>query len=396
MVAPHTIAVQAMGVRTALEMSSVKRFVLIGIAAVVIAAASWAGWQYWHEWRFVESTDNAYVQADIAPIAPKIAGLVQDVRVIDDQRVHAGDILFRIDQTDFAAAKEAADATVEAQKARISTIGTQIALQQSVIDRAAAGIQSARADVDLAQSEFDRSTKLAKQKWTSREVLERADAEKAKAAAALRQAEADMATAKGQLDVQEAERNEAKAALHEAEAKLASAQADMAATTVVAPVDGVIGGKSVRVGQYLRAGTQTMVIVPLPEVHILANFKETQIGRMRIGQTVKLAIDAWPGQEIEGVISSLAPASGAEFSLLPAENATGNFTKIVQRVPVRIDVARDNQLAGLLRPGLSVVVSVDTRGAGDGGHLVEGVFGAAEQPDGAALTAIRQMQADRL
>ena len=377
-------------------MAIVKKFVLTGIAAILIAGASWAGWQYWHLWRFVESTDNAYVQADIAPIAPKIAGLVKDVRVIDDQRVHAGNILFQIDQTDFVAAEAAAKATVEAQHARIATIGTQIALQQTLIDRAQAGIASARAQVDLTRSEFDRSTKLAKQKWTSREVVEQADAENAKATAIMRQAEADLASAKGQLEVLDAQRNEAQAALHEQEAKLDSARANMAATTVVAPVDGVIGGKSVRVGQYLRAGSQTMVVVPLPDVHVLANFKETQIGRMRIGQVVKLAFDAWPGQEIEGVISSLAPASGAEFSLLPAENATGNFTKIVQRVPVRIDVPRDNKLAGMLRPGLSVEVSVDTRGAGNGGALTEGVFGAAEKPNASGVEVVNDLSANRL
>lgn len=362
-------------------MASVKRYVLGVVAAALAAGAGWSGWQYWHEWRFIESTDNAYVQADTAPIAPKIAGLVQEVRVIDDQRVHAGDILFRIDPTDFQAALAAAEASVEAQQARIATIGSQITLQQAVIEKATAGVEAARAQLELARSEFDRSTKLAKREWTSRETLERADAETAQAEAGLRQAEADLAAAKGQLDVHQAEQKEAHAALHEAEARLDAARSDLEATTVTAPVDGVVGGRSVRVGQYLRAGSQTMVVVPLPDVHVLANFKETQIGHMRIGQTVRLAVDAWPDQEIEGTISSLAPASGAEFSLLPAENATGNFTKIVQRVPVRIEVARDNPLSGLLRPGLSVEVSVDTRGEGDGGESTEGVFGAA-QPSG--------------
>ncbi|WP_051328756.1 HlyD family secretion protein [Geminicoccus roseus] len=358
-------------------MASVKKVLMGGLAAAAIAAGGWAGWQYWHLWRFVETTDNAYVEADTAPIAPKIAGLVQAVEVVDDQRVHAGDVLFRIDPTDFEATVAAAKAAVEAQNARIATIGSQIALQQTNIDRARAGVEAARAELQLARSEFARSDKLARQEWTSRETLERADAETAKAEAGLRQAEADLEAARGQLEVQRAQQKEATAALHEAQARLDAARADLDATTVVAPVDGVVGGKSVQVGQYLRAGSQAMLVVPLPEVHVLANFKETQIGHMRIGQVVRLAVDAWPDQEIEGVISSLAPASGAEFSLLPAENATGNFTKIVQRVPVRIEVADDNHLAGLLRPGLSVEVSVDTRGQGQGGGLLEGVFGAA-------------------
>ncbi|HWL71502.1 MAG TPA: HlyD family secretion protein [Geminicoccus sp.] len=372
-------------------MAGVKKLVLGSLAAAAIAGGGWAGWQYWHEWRFVESTDNAYVQADTAPIAPKVAGLVQEVRVVDDQRVHAGDLLFRIDPVDYAAAEAAATAAVEAQTARIATIGTQIELQRVVIDRAHAGIEAARAQLELARSESERSTKLAEQKWTSRETLERATSEATRAAAMLRQAEADLASAEGQLDVLQAQRTEAHAALHEAEARLAAARADLAATEVRAPVDGVVGGKSVQVGQYLRAGSQAMLVVPLPDVHIVANFKETQIGRMRIGQTVRLAVDAWPDREIEGVISSLAPASGAEFSLLPAENATGNFTKIVQRVPVRIDLEQGNALAGLLRPGLSVEVSVDTRGEADGAQLAEGVFGAA-RPAGLAGGSL----ADRL
>jgi membrane fusion protein (multidrug efflux system) len=358
-------------------MASFKKVLLGGMAAAAIAGGSYAGWQYWHEWRFIESTDNAYVEADIAPIAPKVAGLVQVVHVTDDQRVHAGDVLFEIDPTDYDAALAAAHAAVEAQKASITTIETQINLQQALIDKAKAGIQAAQAQAQFAEADLARSNKLASAKWTSRESLEEANAETAKAEAGLQQAQADLAAANGELDVYRARREEAQAALHQAEARLQSAEADRDATTVRAPVDGVVGGKSIQVGQYLRAGSQTMVVVPLPDVHILANFKETQIGHMRIGQIAKLAIDAWPGQEIEGVISSLAPASGAEFSLLPAENATGNFTKIVQRVPVRIDVSPDNPLAGMLRPGLSVEVSIDTRGEGNGGEPTDGVFGAA-------------------
>ena len=170
--------------------------------------------------------------------------------------------------------------------------------------------------------------------------------------------------------------------LAQAQATLDVAQNDLDNTVIKAPVDGVVGNKGVQTGQYVKVGTQLMAVVPLPQVYIVANFKETQLENMRPGQPVEISIDAYPNHKLIGTVESFAPASGAVFSLLPPENATGNFTKVVQRVPIRIAVPKENALAGLLRPGLSVEVSVDTRAVGTGPTLAGAIFGAAQAATG--------------
>lgn len=368
----------------------VRHVVIPLLAAAALGVGGGFGWHWWRDGRFQVSTDNAYVEADAAVMAPKIAGYVRDVRVVDNQLVHAGETLVVIDDVALRARSASAHAAAAAAAARMRSLETQQVLQQALITGAAAGIESAAAELRRAQGEFERSQALARDRWASRERLDEARSAIDKAQAALRAAEAALAAERERARVIDAQHAEAAALHDQAVAEAAIADEQLAATVVTAPLDGVVGNKTVQIGQYVAAGSQLMVIVPLPEVHVVANFKETQIGGLRQGQPVTVHVDAWPDVEVEGRVDSLAPASGAMFSLLPPENATGNFTKIVQRIPVRIALPRDNPLAGRLRPGLSVEVSVDTRAPGTGEPLLEGVFGAVARPDAeAAVTARR-------
>ncbi|KZD12161.1 HlyD family secretion protein [Oceanibaculum pacificum] len=348
---------------------------LVGVG--LLSAAIYAGWMWHHEWRYVESTDNAYVQADISVISPKVAGYVESVAVRDNQYVKAGDLLIAIGEREFAARVRQAAATVDAERTAIANFDSQAVLQRSLIEQAAAAIDSARAEVTRARKDYDRLSSLRRDDVVSRQRLELAEADLAKANAALASARAALQAEQQQLDVLETSRKAAEAKVVQAIAAQAVAQIDLENTVIRAPIDGVVGNRGVQVGQYVRAGTHLLSVVPLPNVYVLANFKETQIGRMRPGQKVRIEIDAYPDTVLTGQIASFSPASGSQFSLLPPENATGNFTKIVQRLPVRIDVPADNPLKALLRPGLSAIVSVDVRDAGKTGS-VSGVFGAVE------------------
>jgi membrane fusion protein (multidrug efflux system) len=354
-----------------------RKTILSSVGAIVLIGLGFAGWHWWTVGRFIESTDNAYVQSDISVISPKIEGYLREILVEDNQYVHAGDVLAVIDDQQFASRVAEGEATVGAQKAAIASVDQQVALQQSRIAEARAQITGAEAELDRARLDFQRYEKLQATGFSPKQQYETASADFRKAQAGLTAAQAALASAQEQVQVLQASRREAEAQLKRAEASLAMAQDDLDNTVIHAPVDGVIGNKSARIGQFVKAGTQLLSVVPLPDVYVVANFKETQLAKMRPGQTVAIAVDAYPGQTLSGRVESFAPASGSLFSLLPPENATGNFTKIVQRVPIRIAVPRDNALAGLLRPGLSVVVDVDTRAGGQGPTLANGVFGTA-------------------
>src|SRR5215471_15558690 len=332
-----------------------------------LGSAGAGGWYWWTEGRFYETTDNAYVQGDISVISPKIAGYVREVRVIDNQQVRTGDVLAVIDDTDFAARAAEAQATVAAEQAAIAGIDRKIEWQASMIEAAKANVVSAQAELTRAQPNYERYKKMVATNVVGKSDFDQVEVTRTQAALAAEQ---------GQLVVLQSDRKQAEAQLAQAQAALAFAQNDLDNTVIKAPVDGVIGNKGVQIGQYVKAGTQLMSVVPLPQIYVVANFKETQLENMRPGQPVEISVDAYPHQTLSGTVESFAPASGAVFSLLPPENATGNFTKVVQRVPIRIAVPRDNPLAGLIRPGLSVEVSVDTRAAGSGPRLAGSIFGA--------------------
>jgi membrane fusion protein (multidrug efflux system) len=349
----------------------------IGLGVAVLAAGA-GGWYWWTHGRFVETTDNAYVESDIAAISPKIAGYIQRLNVADNQQVRAGDVLAAIDDRDFVARVVEAKAAVAGAAAAIASTDRRIELQAALIDQAAAAVESAEAERARARPEYERYKKMVATNIVAKSDFDRTAADLRKAEAELTRAKAELTAQRGQLVVLQAERQEALAKLEQGKATLAVAEIDLDNTVIRAPVGGVVGNKAVELGQYVRAGQQIVALVPLPSVHVVANFKETQLERMRPGQRVAISVDAYPGVTLEGSVESFAPASGAVFSLLPPENATGNFTKIVQRVPVRIVVPDDNPLAGLLRPGLSVEVSIDTRAADEAPAPAGGVFGVAQ------------------
>jgi membrane fusion protein (multidrug efflux system) len=341
-----------------------KRIVVGMVAMIALLVAVGGGWYWWTEGRWHESTDDAYVQSDISVISPKVAGYLKDLPVAENAQVPAGTVLAVIDPTEFRQKVEEAQANVVAQQAAVARIDSQIELQRAMIAQAEASVGSARAELTRTAGDVARYGKLIDRGYVTRQRFEAANADRQKADAALKSALAAATASHDQIAVLQTQRKEAEAQIERARAAVALAQTDLDNTVVRAPVDGVVGNRGAQLGQYVRAGTQLMSVVPLSDVYVVANFKETQIGHMRPGQPVEVDVDAFPDHALRGRIESFAPASGSQFSLLPPENATGNFTKIVQRVPVRIRIENGDPLAGMLRPGLSVVVSVDTRAEG--------------------------------
>jgi membrane fusion protein (multidrug efflux system) len=329
--------------------------------AIVLALGAGTGWYWWTAWRFVQSTDDAYVQSDTTVISPKVEGYIKEVQVGDNQEVAAGQVLFVVDDRDFVAKTAQAEAAVATAEALVATYASRHRLQQAMIEQAAATVQSAEADLSRARLDFKRYAALATSDFASRQRFETAEADARKAEAALGKARAALVAEENQLAVLGSQQREEEARLVQARASRQLARNDLDNTIIRAPVAGVAGNRAGRLGQYVKPGTQLVSLVPLPYVYVTANFKETQLTRMRPGQSARISVDAYPDQPLTGRIESFAPASGAQFSLLPPDNATGNFTKIVQRVPVRISLPADGPLARLLRPGLSVTVSVDTR-----------------------------------
>ncbi len=341
-----------------------RKLVLPVLLLAAVGAAGHFGWRWWTEGRFVEATDNAYVESNITVVAPKVAGYVTEVAVADNQAVKAGDLLVRIDDSDIRARIAQAEAKVAVARATVQSFEPRIALVAATVAEAQAGLAAAEAEVARAQVDLMRYQALKEQNVTSAQRLDTALADHRRAVAQRDRARAAIATQQGQTGVLQAARREAEAQVAEAEAALATIRVDLDNTVVRAPVDGIVGNRTVQAGQFARAGLQLMVLVPVDATYIVANFKETQLSRMRAGQPVKLSVDAFKEHPLQGRIESFAPASGAKFSLLPPENATGNFTKIVQRVPVRIRLDTQDPVARRLVPGLSVEVSVDTRQPG--------------------------------
>jgi membrane fusion protein (multidrug efflux system) len=333
----------------------------LGLALLSGAAfAGHYGYRYWTIGQYLESTDDAYVKADYTTIAPKVSGYVVDVPVKDNERVAAGQILARIDDRDFRTALDQARADVAASEASIRNIDAQLVLQRSVIDQEKADIAATEASLKFAREDHARYRDLMKTGYGTTQRAQQAEATLAEAAANLQGNRAGLVAAKNKLTVLATERRRAEAQRDHAHAVEHQAELDLSYTVIRAPVDGTVGARSLRVGQYVEAGTQLMAVVPLHAVYVVANFKETQLTQVRPGQKVEIAIDTFPDVTLEGRVDSIAPASGLEFALLPPDNATGNFTKIVQRIPVKI-LLDDDSLAGLLRPGMSVEPVIDTR-----------------------------------
>jgi len=338
-----------------------RRLAIATGAVLLLVALLWFGVTWLTTGRFIESTDDAYVGGDTAAIAPKISGLIASVAVTDNQTVHAGDLLVTIDDRDFVVAVQKAAAAVAGARATLANLDATRTLQLSLIAEAQAQIRASAAQSQLAQTNQARYRRLAATNAGSVQDFQTADATFQEAQAAAQKSAAALAAAQAQLDVIATQTRQAQAALAGAEADLASARLDLGYAQIRAPFDGVIGDRSAHLGAYAHAGDPLVSLVPLHGLWVDANFKEDQLAAIRPGERVVIHADIDPDRQIAGHVASIAPASGAVFSILPAENATGNFTKIVQRVPVRILLDGDVATLGLLRPGLSVTADIDTR-----------------------------------
>jgi membrane fusion protein (multidrug efflux system) len=333
-------------------------FVLI---AAVISGGVYAGWEYWTEWRFEVSTDDAYVQADVVSIAPQVAGNIATLLVGDNEHVKVGQVLAVIDQRDYLAAVDQAKAGVEQAEAAIATDEAEIAQQQAVISEAKATIEADKAAEVYAEQNNQRFSKLAVDGYGSVQNAQQAVSQTATAQATITKDEAALDAAEKQVTTLTAQLTQAKAMLAQNKAMLQQAEINLGYTTITSPVDGVVGDRTLRVGQYVQPGTELLAVVPLAKAYVVANFKETELADVRAGQHVALEVDTFDDTTVRGFVDSVAPASGQEFALLPPDNATGNFTKIVQRIPVKIDVDPSDPLAGRLAPGMSVLATIDLR-----------------------------------
>ncbi len=342
-----------------------KKYALAALAAALITLVGYVGVRWLVHGRFIEATDNAYLKADTVIVSPKVPGRIASVAVADNAIVRAGDVLVVIEDGDYSARLREAEAEVAARKAALDGIRLKISQAGAEIAGAAATVKSTEASLSLQKIERQRAAELAKESFATKRTLDQANAALKDWSGRMEGAAAGLDAAKASASIAEAQEQEAAAALMIAEARLDLARQDIENTKVRAPKDGVAGNLAARDGQYVNPGQRLVSIIPLTEVYVVANFKETQIGRIRPGAKVSLEVDAYPGVEIEVEDDSLAPASGAEFSLLPPENATGNFTKVVQRMPVRIVVTHAPASVALL-PGLSVTAAVDTRGGEKG------------------------------
>src|SRR6266436_6191660 len=326
--------------------SKLRRLLTAGTAVALLAGAAWYGWDYWTVGRYLVSTDDAYVKADNTTIAPKVSGYLTDVLVGDNQRVKAGQVLARIDDRDFKVARDQAKADVAAAQAAVASKQAQLEVQQAVIDAAKATIEVDTATKTFANQENKRYTDLAATGYGSVQNAQQAQSRNAGAEAAILRDTANLASARKQVDLLKAEIAQAVAASARASAVQRQAELNLGYTTVTAPIDGVVGNRTLRTGQFVQAGTQLMSLVPASGAYIIANFKETQLTDVHEGQKVDIEVDMFPGETVHGHVDSLAPASGQEFALLPPDNATGNFTKIVQRIPVKITLDPGSPLAG--------------------------------------------------
>ncbi len=340
---------------------SLKHLLIAAGALLFLAVAGRFGYSYWTTGRFLVSTDDAYVEAHSVLISPKISGYISEVPVDDNQAVKAGQALARIDPRDYQTALDQARANVMAAQANIDTLNQQIAQQKLVVEQDRQQVASDQAALVYSQQDFQRYTNLAKDGWGTVQRAQQTQADIREKDAAVQHDTAVVAAAAKQINVFEAQLAQAGAMLAQQQASEHQAELNLSYTAITAPVDGTVGVRTLRVGEYVQAGTQLMAVVPLQAVYITANYKETQLTDVRPGQPVTLDVDTFPGTTVRGHVDSLAPASGQEFALLPPDNATGNFTKIVQRIPVKIVVDADDPLANLLRPGMSVEPTIDTK-----------------------------------
>ncbi|KQP42873.1 hemolysin D [Methylobacterium sp. Leaf104] len=338
-----------------------RKLVLATLLLAALGGGAYKAHDWWTVGRFFVSTDDAYVQADISVLAAKVPGYLAAVPVVNGQLMRKGDVIARLDDGDYRLAAQAAHDKLATQQAAIARIARQVEAAQAQMLQASAQIDANKADAVRAAADYARQQQLEKVDFVAKARIEQARADRDRTEAAVKGAEASLVAMRANVEVLRAQGKEAEGLAAELRTAEARAERDLDFTTIRAPFDGVIGNKAVEAGAYVSPGSRVAALVPLESVRIDANFKETQVERMRPGQRVHIAVDAYPNRDIVGEVESLSPASGSVFSLLPPDNATGNFTKIVQRLPVRVHVPADVAREGILRPGLSVTVRVDTR-----------------------------------
>ncbi|UBH28425.1 HlyD family secretion protein [Aeromonas enteropelogenes] len=341
-------------------MSQHKKIPLLAAMVLALLGLLFAGYWYLHG-RYFESTDNAYLQSEVTGISSKLSGYISEVLVTDNQSVKAGQLIARLDDREFQSQVAEAQADLHLIQATIENLTATRVQQLSLIQQAEARVASAEAEQLRARQQVQRIGQLNQRHYSSQDSLDEVRASLQITQAQMQEAKAALQAARERLLVLDAEAKQNQAKLALSEAQLEQARLELGYTELRAPADGIIGKRSLREGLYVQSGMQVASLVPLQQVWVEANFKETQLAHMQPGQKVEVILDAYPDQPVEGIIDSLAPATGAKFALLPPENATGNFTKIVQRVPVKIRIPEPGPLAGKLRPGLSTEVIVDTR-----------------------------------
>jgi membrane fusion protein (multidrug efflux system) len=345
-----------------------RRFGLAALGLLVAGGIAGYGWNWWEVGRFIETTDDAYVGGNVTTLSPHVAGFVAKILVGDNQFVRAGELLIQLDDRDYKAGLAHAEAVVRHQSAALANLHAKYELQQSMIGQAAADLAAKQADAGYARVDAARYHELAVATFGSLQNDQKAFAADRRAQAAVRAAQAELDAAKQQQAVINTEIAETEASLAQAEADRSTAELDLGYTRIRSPIDGYVGNRGAQIGAYTTVGTALLAIVPAHALWVDANFKEDELEHMRPGQKASFVADVLPGRSFAGRVLSLAPATGAVFSVIPPENATGNFTKIVQRVPVRIAIDDNGSTLGLLRPGLSTTVSVDTRAPAENGQ----------------------------
>jgi membrane fusion protein (multidrug efflux system) len=346
--------------------SGTRKLVLTGIGALLALAATAYGVHYFLVGRFLVSTDDAYVRANNTTLGARVSGHIAAILPGDNAVVRTGDVVFRIDDGDYRIAVDAARTKIDTQQATIDRIGRQVTAQESAVAQAQANLVSAQAGQKRADLDYDRQQTLSSKGYATHATFEQSEAGRDQGLAGVKAAQAAYDAARDNVEVTKAQQNEARAQLAELQTSLAKAQRDLDFTAVRAPVDGLFSNRMVSTGDYIVVGQRLANVVPLDDVFIDANFKETQLVRIRPGQPVTIAVDAYGHRKFAGFVDSISPAAGSVFTLLPPDNATGNFTKIVQRLPVRVREPKDVARQNLLRAGMSVYATVDTReGAGD-------------------------------
>jgi membrane fusion protein, multidrug efflux system len=349
----------------ALSKLRLKWLVYAGIGGLIALSGARYGYEWWSVGRFIESTDDAYAGGNVTPISPHVAGFVTQILVGDNEYVRAGQPLIRLDDRDFRAAADRAAAIVEARKATLNSLERKQTLQETTIRQAKADLDAKQAQAAFAKQDDQRYRDLAQTAAGSRQNAERASSLSLAAEASVVSSTAGLDAAKQQLTILDAEIAVAKANVAQAEADLHTAELNLGYTEVRSPIDGYVGNRAAQIGAYVGGGAYLVTVIPAHDLWVDANFKESQLEHMTPGQAATVIADVVPNHVFRGHVITMAPATGAVFSVIPPENATGNFTKIVQRVPVRIKLDNDPMLRAL-RPGLSTMVSVDTRsGSGE-------------------------------